>query len=130
MAPVKCSNCDFNFDRNPPENCPKCGHDKFSRDIIETDSCFGTDSVSVNHDLVLKDSVKYTDSVTVMITARRELIIKNSRHILIGLMMFFVGIWISQMEHELSLLFGIIIGVFGVTMIPIKEIREGIPKEL
>ena len=75
---------------------------------------------------IVEKPIKVHDFIDVQVTkiSRREQIKKNPYGFIIGLILFFVTIPLNLWEHNLAFLFQVMIGVYGVALMPINQIHK------
>ena len=102
------------------KRCRGCG---LEVDSQHTGTCPNGCNAGYDVAVGIIESVKIHDFVNVQITRapRREQIKKNPYRFIFGVILFFVTIPLNLWEHDLAFLLQIIVGTYGVALMPINK---------
>jgi len=105
------------------KQCRGCG---LEVDPLYTGTCPNGCNAGYAVSVSIVENIKVHDFVGVQVTkiSRREQIKTNPYGFIIGLILFFVTIPLNLWEHDLAFLFQVMVGVYGVALMPINQIHK------
>jgi len=98
-------------------NCIHCGKSVSPQHTGPCPNCGKTGKMIK---VSVTETLKIIDKVSLTKTSRREQITKRPRGLILGIILFVLGIIINSIDHPFSFVIGIIVGINGVALTPIN----------